>query len=295
MRCAGTHEPLESSVLQAQTFSIADRRDRTRRAPLLELDPELGARMSAQRLASAHAALRVPVLTARRGAPLPDPGDAGLLVLSGALAREVGLEDTISTELLGPGDVIMPPAPGGSHGLLELELRCQVLADARVARLDLPAVAYPEIACALLQRVARQTERLATVKAISQLNSVERRLLALFRDLADRWGRVTTRGLLVPLTLSHRLLGELIGARRPTVSVALGALARTGTLSRLDDGTWLLAVDAPPGRVDGSQRSIPHRRRLIAAPDQDELASLREENARLRALIARAVRDRVHD
>lgn len=282
-------------MLQAQSFSTAERRDGTRRAPLLDLDPELGMRMRAQRLTSARVALRVPVLGARRGAPLPAPGDAGLLILSGAIAREVGLEDTVSTELLGPGDVIMPVPPGGGHGLLELGLRCQVLADARVARLELPVVAYPEIACALMQRLARQADRLATVKAISQLNSVERRLLALFRDLADRWGRVTTRGLLVPLTLSHRLLGELIGARRPTVSVALGALARTDALRRLEDGTWLLAADAPAGRTDGAQRSVPHRRRLIAAPPLEDLSSLREENARLRELVTRAVRERAHD
>ena len=53
----------------------------------------------------------------------------------------------------------------------------------------------------------------------------------------------------MPLVLSHRLIGELVGARRPTVSTALAELARDGQLVRRDDGTWLLTGEpvAVPG------------------------------------------------
>ena len=281
-------------MLQARPFPSPAPPPKPRRAALLELDPELGADLPPQRLATARSTLGAALVTARRGAPLPAPGPAGLLVLGGAIAHEVALEDTVSTELLGPGDLILP-GRGDDRGVLEREVRWQVQADASFAVLGASVAAYPEIACALLERLARQAERLATVKAISQLNSVERRLLALFRHLAERWGRVTLRGVSIPLTLSHRLLGELIGARRPTVSVAIGALAKAGTLRRLDDGTWLLAVQpgAPVG-TDVAPRPVPHRRRLMtdAFEMPDELGKLREENARLRALVARLMHDR---
>lgn len=218
--------------------------------------------MSAPRLAAARGALRVEVASIRRGSDPPAPGPAGLLMLSGVLAREVVIEDIVSTELLGAGDVVAPRDPMAGHDLLAEQVRWQVLADARVAVLDRAVCVAPEIACVLLGRIGRQAERLATLKAISQLNSVERRLLALFRHLADRWGRMTVRGVLVPLTLSHRLLGELIGARRPTVSVALAALARTDTLQRLEDGTWLLTPE-PAAAPHNVPRVVPHRRRLV--------------------------------
>jgi hypothetical protein len=72
--------------------------------------------------------------------------------------------------------------------------------------------------------------------------------------LAERWGRVTPDGVLLPLTLSHRMLGQLIGARRPTVSTALGALTRAGEVSRRMDGGWLLC--GSPRRGGPSARGI---------------------------------------
>jgi CRP/FNR family transcriptional regulator, cyclic AMP receptor protein len=102
------------------------------------------------------------------------------------------------------------------------------------------------------------------LKAIASLNSVESRLLALFWHLAEDWGRQTTDGVLVPLRLSHRLIGELVGARRPTVSTAPAKLAREGRLTRRDDASWLLVDDAfTPPRSDRA-RVVSHRRHLLA-------------------------------
>ena len=86
--------------------------------------------------------------------------------------------------------------------------------------------------------------------------------MALFWHLAERWGRMTAEGVVMPLTLSHRLLGELVGARRPTVSAALGELAHEGRLVRRRSGDWLL-VDAPEQTPE--RRVVSHRRRLLAA------------------------------
>jgi hypothetical protein len=67
----------------------------------------------------------------------------------------------------------------------------------------------------------------------------------LFWHLAERWGRVTGDGVIVPLALTHRILGQLVGARRPTVSTALSELAERGELVRRPDGSWLLRGDPP--------------------------------------------------
>jgi Crp-like helix-turn-helix domain len=104
---------------------------------------------------------------------------------------------------------------------------------------------------------------MAVSQAISQLNGVDRRLLALFWHLAERWGRITANGVAVPMTLSHRVLAQLVGARRPTVSSALTELGERGELVRRDDGTWLLTgapIGVPTPQVE---RVIQHRRRFL--------------------------------
>jgi len=56
------------------------------------------------------------------------------------------------------------------------------------------------------------------------------------------------------MTLSHRMLGQLVGARRPTVTTALAQLAKDGELARRDDGTWLLTAasgEQPHRPLDG--------------------------------------------
>jgi hypothetical protein len=64
--------------------------------------------------------------------------------------------------------------------------------------------------------------------------------------LAERWGRMGPSGVVVPIELTHGALGRLVGARRPTVTLALGELARDGALVRRNDGSWVLRVDSNP-------------------------------------------------
>jgi CRP/FNR family transcriptional regulator, cyclic AMP receptor protein len=85
-----------------------------RRAPLLELDPDLGRLLRPDRLDEATRGLMVSVQdlydSGRELAELTrsSPSHLGLLVVDGVVAREVVLGDTVSTELLGAGDVIRP-------------------------------------------------------------------------------------------------------------------------------------------------------------------------------------------
>ncbi|HUE25664.1 MAG TPA: helix-turn-helix domain-containing protein, partial [Solirubrobacteraceae bacterium] len=73
---------------------------------------------------------------------------------------------------------------------------------------------------------------------------VDQRLLAVMWLLAESWGRVTPAGTTLPLSLTHDALGALIGARRPTVTLALRELTERGAVIRQDQG-WLL-LEAPP-------------------------------------------------
>jgi hypothetical protein len=91
----------------------------------------------------------------------------------------------------------------------------------------------------------QQAERLTTQLVVCQLPRVDQRLLALMWLLAESWGRVTPAGTTLPLKLTHDALGALIGARRPTVTLALRDLSERGAIVRQDQG-WLL-LEAPAG------------------------------------------------
>jgi hypothetical protein len=77
---------------------------------------------------------------------------------------------------------------------------------------------------------------------------VDQRLLAILWLLAESWGHVTPAGTRLPLTLTHDALGGLIGARRPTVTLALGDLTERGAIVRQDRGWLLLEAPAEPSR-----------------------------------------------
>src|SRR4051812_9602850 len=244
---------------------------------LLELDPDLGQLLTAERREAAERELRVRVTAFPTGEwdggrlAEADPTHLGLLVVEGVLAREVVLSDNVSTELLGPGDIVRPWHLEGPPQLLPVAVRWNALANVRLALIDRRLATalgrYPEISAVIVDRLSERAQRLAVTQAISQLNRVDRRLLALFWHLAERWGRVSRDGIAVPLALSHRLIGELVGARRPTVSTALAELSRAGQLMRRDDGTWLLTGEPLAGPQSAAE-GIQQRRRLV--PDEPE-------------------------
>ena len=140
-----------------------------------------------------------------------------------------------------------------------------MLAQCRVAMIDeraaLALAAYPEISAVVLERVERRAYRLARAQAIVALNRVDRRVLTMLWHLAERWGRMTAEGVLLPLNISHRLLGQLVGARRPTVSTAAGELERQGLVHRRTDGAWLL-LGEPTGVPREGIENVLSRRRL---------------------------------
>jgi CRP-like cAMP-binding protein len=244
---------------------------------LLQVDPELARLLPPGRREEATASVVAGTMVLRIGewetaSAVGEDGYMGLLLLDGILAREVVVADNVSTELLGPGDLVRPwQSQSAEDGLLPSDVRWTALADTRLAILDRRFVAraarHPEVAIMLLHRLTERSQRLATTQAISQLTRVDRRLLALFWHLAERWGRVSRDGVVVPLALSHRILGQLVGARRPTVSSAISDLARRGELLRRDDGSWLLAGD-PLGGPDPRATAAVQTRRALAVPQR---------------------------
>jgi CRP/FNR family transcriptional regulator, cyclic AMP receptor protein len=218
-------------------------------APVLALDPELGTHLPEH---EREAALRHAVgdlLVVRRGLWRPPAGPLAVLLLDGPMLLERAVGGAVGVELLGEGDIVLLSRP--SHdGFLELvtswqafdELRV-VLLDARFAR---AARQWPGLGVALMERAEQRIERMAALSAIGGLVRVDARILLALWQLSERWGRVTPDGVHVPIGLTHRLLANLVGARRPSVTTAITELQREGRLERRDDG-WLLIGPPPSG------------------------------------------------
>ena len=85
---------------------------------------------------------------------------------------------------------------------------------------------WPSIGSRIVSRVARRARHLALTEAVMHLPRADSRLLILFWLLAERWETVGPEGVHVSLPLTHEVLAMLIGAQRPTVTLALQAPRR---------------------------------------------------------------------
>jgi hypothetical protein len=220
--------------------------------PLLEADPELAEGLAPAELEAAARAITLHSRTLESGPwdphseQWPVPPTLGLLVLEGVVTRDIVFAGRTTTELLGAGDVLRPweddvqfdPLPFGVSWHVHVPTRVALL-DARFA---LASARWPVLAGAISRRHVRRARSLAFQLAIAQLPRVDDRLLVLLWALAERWGRVSTQGVRLPLALPHRTLATLVGARRPSVTTALSGLARDGLVERTDEG-WLLHGD----------------------------------------------------
>jgi CRP-like cAMP-binding protein len=187
-----------------------------------------------------------------RGAEASIASDGiGLLVLGGLLLRRVGVDGRFGAELLGEGDLLRPWQGLDLPPTLPRTTGWQVLRATRVALLDLPAARrlarYPESTGVLVGRAVERSRNLTVNMAIVHQPRVDVRVHMLFWQLADRWGRVRTDGVLVPLDLRHATIADLVAARRQTVSSAVSELAGRHLLEQTSDG-WLLSGE-PPGEL----------------------------------------------
>jgi CRP/FNR family cyclic AMP-dependent transcriptional regulator len=166
-----------------------------------------------------------------------------LLITGGAITADVLVGDRVMNQLFIDGDVLLTGSPSPTTPSSSREL--VVIDDAHAAVLDrrfmLGAAHWPALMGAVMSRVADQQHRLAVHGAICQLPRSEQRTMAILCHLASRTGTVTTDGVLLRRPLSHQQIADLIGARRPTVSLALRSLQDHGLVRRREDGSWLLA------------------------------------------------------
>jgi hypothetical protein len=217
---------------------------------LFDVDPDIGRFLTDQDRAAARQ-LSVSAVEVKKG-----PFDAsgllrehpgfGALLLDGMIMHRLYSGDQVTVRLLGPGDYVF--VAGVPRSMLLGESTCSTPGPVRLAILGDEVLAavrrWPQLAAGIYVRVGEQTERLAAQLAISQLPRVDQRILSLLWLLAESWGRVGPAGTVLPMSLTHETLGALIGARRPTVTLAIGDLSERGAIVRQDRG-WLL-LQLPP-------------------------------------------------
>jgi CRP-like cAMP-binding protein len=252
------------------------------RIALLEADPDLARHVASSELARACSSVTAPLVALAEGRFEPssvfEPGKNpfAALILSGLVAREITVGGQPTLRLLGPGDLIHGGAI--SPGLLTPQQSYTAAIPTQVALLDdhfLHAVRHwPRLLTALVERTAEHHDATLIQLAISQQPRVEDRLVVLLRALAERWGVVDDRGVIVPLPLTHEALGRLIGARRPTVTLALKVLDGQSRLERLPDGAWLL-TDVGDGKAGEQLQPLTGaaRPRLLSEPPAPAVAS----------------------
>jgi CRP-like cAMP-binding protein len=172
----------------------------------------------------------------------------GLLVLRGLLMRDLESPEALGAELLAQGDLVGAD-DGAEERLVGLEPRWEVLEPATLLVLDRAFVErvapFPALAAALMERAHERARRTAIALALSHLPRVEDRLHRLLWHLADRRGRVGPEGIVLPLPITQEQLGRLVGARRPTVSLALRSLRERGLVRRGAGDEWILAHQPP--------------------------------------------------
>jgi hypothetical protein len=200
----------------------------------------------------------------------------GLLILEGLIAFETRVGDRTACELTGAGDLLQPPCPRAEE-LLEQRDAWRALRPTRFAILDEEFAErvrpWPQIGTALLRRAGRRVTEAGALRAIACQPRLEVRLVLLLWHLSTRWGRVEPTGIRLTLPLTHRLLGQLVAAERPSITHALARLADRGLVTgsagdihlhgTLDEHLEALTERSGALAV-GSSRTRSARRRRIA-------------------------------
>jgi CRP/FNR family cyclic AMP-dependent transcriptional regulator len=215
---------------------------------LLDLDDDLAQELEVRMRLSARQHATARLLDADPGQCDLSPWFAvvgrgpGLLVTEGLLAVDTRIAGRATSELLGSGDLIQPPERHDDE-MVESDTAWRALHPCRLALLDTEFTervrSWPQLLSALFRRAERRSAELDVLRAISCHPRLEVRLVLLLWHLASRWGRVEPEGLRLELPLTHRLLGQLVAAERPSISHALRRLADAGIVTGAA-GDWHL-------------------------------------------------------
>ncbi len=206
---------------------------------LLDVDDVLAEAIPEDDAAAARRMLALRTLDLPVGAWTPPAGVGRVLalcVIDGLVVRED--VETAHVGLLGPGDLADVRALAAGTERWRVVRRATVaIVD---ARLVIAGRQWPRLFAALTHRLFDLAAEQTTLNALLSMPRVDNRLMVLFEHYADRWGRATPEGRTVDLPLTHEMLGRLVAARRPTVSLALATLVEEGKVRRHESGTWIL-------------------------------------------------------
>jgi hypothetical protein len=221
------------------------------RIDLLEWDPALADGISQAERERAESSLPAPAVSLRPGEWRPDseppaPGHLGYLIGEGLLIRRLKVAAGRSLELLRPGDLLRPWQEDSSSfceaSWEVLEATTLILLEPPVAR---QLAHWPEIVANLVARGLRRARFAVADAAVSHIVGVENRVLTLLWQLAETSGKVSEAGVRLDLHLPHRVIAELLGARRPTVTSAISSLQNSGRIESTREGGWLLVGASP--------------------------------------------------
>jgi CRP-like cAMP-binding protein len=176
-----------------------------------------------------------------------EPGDHLYVILEGKVklghASTDGRESLLA--VLGPGEMF------GELSLFDPGLRTSTataLTEARAYRLGnaqlMPWLAgRPDVAAALLQALARRLRRTNEAMADLVFSDVPGRVAKALMDLGEKFGTLTTAGLLVTHDMTQEELAQLVGASRETVNKSLADFAQRGWIQLESRQVLILDVE----------------------------------------------------
>lgn len=237
---------------------------------LLDADDDLAQEFDVRMRVAARQLATVKVLDAEVGecdlAPWFEAAGSGpgLLILDGLMGVDARVDNRTATELVGTGDLLQPDIRRPDD-LLQRTDTWRALYPTRFALLDAEFAdrmrPWPQVMQALLRRAGRRIADVDALRAIMCQPRLEVRLALLFWHLAARWGRVEPAGIRLSLPLTHRMLGQVVGAERPSISHALGRLAQCGLVTGAA-GDWHLHGSLEQHLECLIERTSPLRERL---------------------------------
>jgi CRP/FNR family cyclic AMP-dependent transcriptional regulator len=225
-------------------------RDPQQGSRLLDLDQELARAIPARDLAQARRNLVVPTFELAEGCcwwpTVDEEGQSAtmstVLLVSGLVSRDIHLGGRTASELHGPGDVLCSELP--DERLFRDAVKWNIQAPTVLAHLDRrfdeASVRWPRLMGVVAARLRARAERVAAHMAVLHMSRVEERIMAVMRLTADRWGKPSEDGVLVPIPLTHQMVGQLVAAQRPSVTLALRDLAHARRLVKVPGEGWLL-------------------------------------------------------
>jgi hypothetical protein len=243
-------------------------------ARVLEAESDLGDGLSPEQYVAALRTLIAPVRQLPAGSWIPSSDERlaaiGVLVVDGLLCRHVTIAGHNAVELIGPGDIVRlgttPPARDAS-GVATEWTACVA---GRLLVLDQTFAAdvgrWPSILCHVVARAERRANAIVVLAAGVRSPRLERRVLGLMWHFAERWGHVSRLGVVSPLPVPQRILGDLVHADRSSVNRALRRLQERGAIERLSSGWRLVQSVEEFDTSGGSETTVRVRATARACP-----------------------------